>query len=129
MRTTAFVLFAALVVIACGSTPAPRAPAVSFKDVQIELPPPTRERLELGLPLHVELIADGRSVGDCTLAFDLWAERYKVALSSRHIVYAADPTSALRNCVDLDKLDTLPPALRVREMPHLYQPRADYPVF
>lgn len=138
MRTTVAVLVLVLfglVVIACGQSPKPQAPAETaarpHQPPTIALDKLLEERLQLGLPLHVELRHRDRAVGDCTLAYDLWEERYRIALSKDDIVYAPDAESALRICVEPAKLDArdLAPTLRVREMPHVYAPRADYPVF
>lgn len=133
MRTTAVVLFA-LLVIACRSPRDPNPPArqTAPEQVAIELDAPTREKLALGVPLQLELRAGERTVGACTLAYDLWDERYKVSLSRTDIAHAPDPIAALRMCLDTEQLADLRkawPAIRVREAPHLYQPRADYPVF
>ncbi len=139
MRTTViFVLFAMVVIAACGQAPKPQAPTEAApaltevpRQLTISLDQRLEERLQLGLPLHVELRHRDRTVGDCTLGYDLWEERYRIALSKDDIVYAPDAQSALRVCVEPAKLDAreLAPALRVREMPHIYAPRADYPVF
>ena len=136
MRTTVAVLVLVLfglVVIACGQAPKPQAPVPTEvpRQLTISLDERLEERLQLGLPLHVELRHRDRTVGDCTLAYDLWEERFRIALSKDDIVYAPNAESALRVCVEPAKLDAreLAPALRVREMPHVYQPRADYPVF
>jgi len=136
MRTTVFVVFAALVVIACRSPRDPQPPvpsvpltAAQVREVRIEIDAKLSERLALGLPMRVELRAPDMAVGECTIAFDLWEERYKVALSKTDLVYAADPKAALQNCIEPSKLRSIALPLIVREMPHLHQPRADYPVF
>jgi hypothetical protein len=135
VRATVILVLFGLVVIACGQSPKPQAPATPATEVPrqatISLDQRLEERLQLGLPLHVELRHRDRAVGECTLAYDLWEERYRIALSKDDIVYARDTDAALRVCVEPAKLDAsdLAPALRVREMPHVYQPRGDYPVF
>lgn len=135
MRTTVAVLVPVLfglVVMACGQSPKPQTPAHEVpRQLTISLDQQLEERLQLGLPLHVELRHRDRMVGDCTLAYDLWEERYRIALSKTDIVYAPDAQSALRVCVVPEQLDAreLAPVLRVRELPHVYAPRADYPVF
>ena len=136
MRTTVTLVLFGLIVIACGQSPKPQAPAESPprtlpRQATISLDKRLEERLQLGLPLRLEIHARERAVGTCTLAYDLWEERYRLALSKDDIVYAPDAEAALRICVEPAKLDAddVAPELRVREMPHLYAPRADYPVF
>ena len=130
MRTAAFVLFAALVVIACRAPREADRPSetTASRDFKIEIDPAIRERLALGLPMQLEVRAEDEKVGECVLVYDLWEERYKVALSRTEIVYAGDSDVALRHCVDVSKIGMVT-TLHVREMPHLYQPRSDYPVF
>jgi hypothetical protein len=130
MRTTVTLVLFGLIVIACGQSPKPQAPAAAPRQPTIALDQRTEERLQLGVPLRLEIRARDRAVGTCTLAYDLWEERYRIALSKDDIVYAPDAESALRVCVEPGKLDANEVAeLRVREMPHLSTPRTDYPVF
>lgn len=132
MRTTVTLVLFGLIVIACGQSPKPQAPADSTaraRQPTISLDKRLEERLQLGLPLRLEISARERAVGTCTLAYDLWEERYRIALSKDDIVYAPDAEAALRVCVEPAKLDARDLALRVRELPHVHTPRADYPVF
>ena len=122
MRTSVFVLF----VIACHAPRDPQPP--THRVVQIELDPEMRERLGLGLPMRVELRAGTAAVGECTVAYDLWEERYKVAFAGSEIAYAPDANAALRLCVEPAKLDE-PSTISVRELPRAHGPRTAYPVF
>jgi len=138
MRTPAFALFA-LCVIACAAPQRDPAPIASSTPppITIDLDDALRERLALGLPMRLELQSSGTAVGECTVVYDLWDERYEVALSRTEIAHAPDPAAALRMCVDMVKVDDVrrakgrafEAALRAREAPHLYRPRTDYPVF
>ena len=129
----------ALFVIACAAPQRDPAPIANSAPVPVtvDLDATLRERLALGLPLQLELQSSGIAVGACTLTYDLWEERYQVALSRTEIAHAADPAAALRMCVDPAKVDDVrrakgrafEAALRAREAPHLYRPRTDYPVF
>jgi hypothetical protein len=123
MRTTAFVLFFALVIIACGQAPTPQAPEVP-REAEIVLDVELHERLELGLPLALELRAGDEQVGTCTLFFDLWDERYETSRSRTELGFAASAPAALRHCIEKPVTTTV----RVQELPHRYQPGTDYPV-
>ena len=95
MRASAFVIFA-LWVIACA---APQSEPVTSAappnvEVQIELDAKTRERLALGLPVHVALRTASTDVGACTLSFDLWEEHYRVAFSKSDVLHAREATDA-----------------------------------
>jgi hypothetical protein len=127
MRTIVTLVLLGLIVIACGQSPKPQAPAERAAP-RVALDEQLEERLQLGLPLRLEIRAAERTVGTCTLSYDLWEERYRIAPSRDDIAYAPDAEAALRVCVEPAKLDAAT-ELRVREMPHLYTPRADYPVF
>jgi hypothetical protein len=120
MRTAAFVLFFALVVIACGQAPKPQAP-VDPRTAQIELDAGLHERLQLGLPTAVELRAGGKQVGTCTVYFDLWEEQYKASRSHTELGIAPAVDTALRHCIETQVTATI----RVRELPHVATPRAD----
>lgn len=124
MRTAAFVLFFALVVIACGQAPKPQAP-VDPRTAQIELDAALHERLQLGLPMAVELRAAGKQVGTCTLYFDLWEELYKASRSHTQLGFAREVDTVVRHCIETQ----VTAAIHVRELPHTAAPRTDYPVF
>lgn len=127
MRTTACVL-CALIVMACRSPREPQPPVAAVPPA-IELDAATRERLALGLPMHLEVHAAGTPVGTCTVAYDLWDEQFEVALSRTEIARVRDAAAAVRLCVDPAQLGAITAPLRVRELPHADQPRAAYPVF
>jgi hypothetical protein len=137
MRASAFVLFA-LWVIACA---APQSEPVSSAvptsvEVQIDLDAKTRERLALGLPVHVALRTASTDVGACTLSFDLWEEHYRVAFSKSDVLHAREATDALRMCIDLDRVRRVSRGKRVATVSvhevvppkPLYEPPA-YPEF
>lgn len=141
MRTAVvFVLFA-LIVIACAapqqseplsSSTTPPPPLV----VEIELDANMTERLAIGLPMHVGLRAANTDVGSCTLSFDLWDEQYLVAFSKKYVLHAPDPKSAVRLCVDMDRVKRAARGKRVatievREIEPLkpVYPRRAYPEF
>jgi hypothetical protein len=138
MRTTVtFVLFA-IVVIACAapqqSDPLSNATAPPVA-VQIELDAQLGERLALGLPLHLGLRTASTDVGSCTLAYDLWEERYRVSFSKTQVMNAPDSDAALRLCIDMDRVKRAAHGKRVAtitvheiEQKVLYAPTA-YPEF
>lgn len=130
VRITVLCVAVALFVIACHGNPprttAPTPPvARTPENVAIDLDPKLEEQLALGLPMRVQLETD-KPIGECTLVYNLWDEEYAVALSKTDIAHVADVRTALRRCLPRD---VFAPSVRVREMPHLYQPRSDYPVF
>jgi hypothetical protein len=128
MRTTVIVVLVfSVVVIACGQAPKPQAP-VDPRTALIEVDAKVSERLQLGLPMQVELRAGNQQVGACTMQFDLWEEHYKASRSRTELGRAPDADGALRHCIETPVTATI----RVRELaaePAGYQPRAAYPVF
>lgn len=137
MRTTVWCALFALCVIACAaqqqgeplsnSTPPPLV-------VEIELDAAMQERLAVGIPIHVALRTARTDVGTCTLSFDLWDEQYRVAFSRTDVVRAPDPKSAVRMCVDMDRVkravrDKRVATIEVREVERAKPLRRDYPEF
>lgn len=98
MRTAAFVLVFALVVIACGQAPKPQAP--EQREAAIALDARLKSRLAVGIPIAVELRSGDAPVGACTIQYDLWDERYKAVRSKTEYTLAADVEVALRHCIE-----------------------------
>lgn len=97
MRTTALVVLVfSVVVIACGQAPKPQAPRALAIEVDAQL----GERMQLGLPIQVELRADDKQVGACTVQLDLWEEIYKASRSRTELGRAPDVTGVLRHCIE-----------------------------
>ena len=67
MRTTVILVLFGLIVIACGQSPKPQAPAEAPRTAPqptIALDKQLEERLQLGLPLRLEIRARDRAVGE-----------------------------------------------------------------
>ena len=149
MRTSAWITFGLLVlIVACRTAPTPEPLSNTMPppvEVKIDLDAKTRERLSIGLPMHLELrvTSPSTAVGTCTMSFDPWEENYRVALSRTEIMHVKDPTDGLRTCVDMGKVyaarrdalargQAFSRVIVVREVEPkrpLYEPPAPYPIF
>jgi hypothetical protein len=133
MRTSVTLALCALLLglfVACRSAPTSEPTLSNMKappiPVRIDVDAKLRERLAVGIPMHVELrtAKPDTAVGACALGFDLWNEDYRVSLSKTDITHDKDPANALRVCVDMDKVQQakqvagpyFSPVLSVREV-------------
>ena len=133
MRTSVTLVLCALLLglfVACRSAPNTEATLANAKappiPVKIEVDAKLRDRLAIGIPLNVELrtARPSTAVGTCAVGYDLWQEDYRVSLSRTDVTHDKDPATALRVCVDMDKVQRVKdaagtlwvPVLSVREV-------------
>ncbi|HLL25497.1 MAG TPA: hypothetical protein VK427_25345 [Kofleriaceae bacterium] len=109
MRTLALAAVLTSAVIACRAASGPEAPAARTRpgELALDVEPALRERLALGIPLHLELHVGGAPVGACTVTYDLWAENYRVSLSPSHATRSTTSAAALEQCVDPERMERL----------------------
>ena len=100
-----FVFAVLLVGCAATSRPPQVAPAATPKPLAIEIHAELAKQLASGMPIHVELQLASRSVGTCTIAFDLWDEHYTIRRADIAHANAANPQLAARGCLDVKLLD------------------------